>query len=269
MEHESSKVIASSWRKYILFVVPALFLGYFFFYPLARILGLSLTSEAIYNLVTNAYYREVVWFTFWQATLSTSLTLIIGLPAAYVFARYQFRGKTTLRALVTVPFVLPTVVVAASFRALFGGQGILSLLTLNLFGLDQIPLNIDQTIYIILLAHIYYNIAVVIRLVGGFWANLNPRLKEAASVLGAPPFRSFLEITLPALRTPLASAGALIFLFTFTSFGVILILGGPAFSTIETEIYRQYVTFLNPDIAAVLAFLQIAFTFVLMLTYAT
>jgi thiamine transport system permease protein len=70
------------------------------------------------------------------------------------------------------------------------------------------------------------------------------------------------------LRPSLISAALLIYLFTFTSFGVILILGGPAFSTIETEIYRQYVTFLKPDVAAALSLLQILFTFALLSIYA-
>ena len=76
---------------------------------------------------------------------------------------------------------------------------------------------------------------------------------EAARVLGASRGRAFREVTLPLLKPSLISASLLIFLFTFTSFGVILILGGPQFSTIETEIYRQYVTFLRADIAAVLS----------------
>jgi thiamine transport system permease protein len=75
-------------------------------------------------------------------------------------------------------------------------------------------------------------------------------------------------VTLPLLRPSLVSASLLIFLFTFTSFGVILLLGGPMFSTLETEIYRQYVTFLRPDIAAVLSLTQILFTFVVMMVYA-
>jgi len=72
---------------------------------------------------------------------------------------------------------------------------------------------------------------------------------------------------LPLLRPALIGASILIFLFTFTSFGVILILGGPSFSTVETEIYRQFVTFLRPDLAAALSLVQILFTFILMLLY--
>ncbi len=252
----------------LLFLLPLAFLLVFFFYPLGTIFARSLSGEAISQFADQAYLLRVVWFTFWQAALSTVLTLAFGLPAAYLFATYEFPGKSLLRALVTVPFVLPTVVVAVSFRALLGPNGPLNDLLIGVFDLQQPPLRLEQTLTIILLAHVYYNIAVVIRLVGGFWANLNPRVTEAARVLGASPARAFREVTVPLLRPPLVGASILIYLFTFTSFGVILILGGPSFSTIETEIYRQYVTFLNPQVAAVLALLQIVFTFTLMLLYA-
>ncbi|MGW8318848.1 MAG: ABC transporter permease [Candidatus Promineifilaceae bacterium] len=253
--------------RYLLLWLPLLFLALFFFYPLVNILRLTLTGEAIIELFTRATFLQVIWFTFWQATLSTVLTLLLGLPAAYLFARYDFAGKALLRALVTVPFVLPTVVVATAFRTLFGQAGPINSFVVDLFGLSQAPLRLEQSLTIILLAHIYYNVAVVIRLVGGFWANLDRRLNEAARVLGATPSRAFFEVTFPLLRPALLSASVLIFLFTFTSFGVILLLGGPRFNTIETEIYRQYVTFLNPQIAAALSVIQIAITFSLMSIY--
>ena len=253
---------------FLLYLIPLAFLLIFFFYPLGNIFARSISLDAVEQFIEQAYLGRVAWFTFWQAALSTLLTLVFGLPAAYLFATYSFAGKALLRALVTVPFVLPTVVVAAAFRALLGPQGPVNNLLVSVFELNHAPIRLEQTLTIILLAHIYYNMAVVIRLVGGFWANLNPRLTEAAKVSGASPQRAFLEVTLPLLRPPLIGASVLIFLFTFTSFGVILILGGPSFSTIETEIYRQYVTFLNPQVAAMLALLQILFTFLLMLLYA-
>jgi thiamine transport system permease protein len=218
---------------------------------------MSVNAAALTAVATRPYFLRMLWFTLWQALLSTVLTLLVGLPVAYVFAHFQFHGRTLMKALTTVPFVLPTVVVAAAFRALLGSQGLFNQALQQIFNLNQAPLDLDQTIWIILLAHVFYNVAIVVRLVGGFWAKLNPRLNEAAQTLGASSLRAFFEVTLPLLRPSLFSAAILIFLFTFTSFGVILILGGPSFSTIETEIYRQFVNFLRPDIAAVLALLQI------------
>ncbi|MAU00748.1 MAG: thiamine biosynthesis protein ThiP [Anaerolineaceae bacterium] len=252
----------------VILLLPLLFLLVFFFYPLGNIFRLSLTADALAELVQRPSFRSVIWFTVWQAALSTGLTLLLGLPAAYLFARYEFRGKTILRTLTTIPFVMPTVVVAAAFRALLGANGPLNRLLTAVLQTETPPIQLEQTLTIILLAHVFYNVTVVVRLVGGFWGNLNPRLVEAAQTLGASPRRAFWEITLPLLRPSLISASLLIYLFTFTSFGVVLILGGPAFSTIETEIYRQYITFLRPDVAGALSLLQIAFTFGLMSLYA-
>lgn len=251
-----------------LFLLPVLFLAIFFFYPLANIIGVSLTVEAVVGLFRRSYYLDVLWFTTWQAALSTALTLLVGLPAAFLFARYEFPGRGLLRALTTAPFVMPTVVVAAAFRALLGAGGPVNRALMAIFDLGQPPVQLEQTLTIILMAHVFYNVTIVVRLVGGFWSNLGPRPGEAARVLGASPGRAFVEVTLPLLQPALIAASLLIFLFTFTSFGVILLLGGPGFSTLETEIYRQYVTFLRPDVAAVLSLLQIIFTFALMSLYA-
>ena len=250
-----------------LLALPLLFLATFFFYPLLRIMATSLSGRALAAIFSSSYYLDILWFTTWQAALSTLLTLLVGLPAAYLFARYDFSGKRLLRGLTAVPFVMPTVVVAAAFQALLGPNGPLNQLLMAAGRLDTPPIRLQQTLAIILLAHVFYNVTIVVRLVGGFWANLNPRLVEAARMLGATRPRAFVEVTLPLLRPPLIGATLLVYLFTFTSFGVILILGGPAFSTLETEIYRQYVTFLRPDVAAVLSLLQILFTFVLMWLY--
>jgi thiamine transport system permease protein len=267
MTARSTRRLLASALRVLVFLLPLLFLGAFFFYPLANILGLSLSVDALSQFVQRAYYRDVLWFTIWQAALSTILTLLVGLPAAYLFARYDFPGKGVLRALTTVPFVMPTVVVATAFRALLGPNGPVNAGLQALLNLDAPPLRLEQTLAIILIAHVFYNVTIVVRIVGGFWASLNPRLGEAARVLGASPLRAFWSVTLPLLRPPLIATSLLVYLFTFTSFGVILLLGGPGFSTLETEIYRQYVTFLRPDVAAVLSLLQIVLTFVLMLLY--
>ena len=83
-------------------------------------------------------------------------------------------------------------------------------------------------------------------------------------MLGAGRWRAFREVTLPALRPAIATASAIVFLFTFTSFGVILILGGPRFATLETEIYRQTADLLNLPLAAALTLVQLAAVAVLL-----
>ncbi len=274
MRHQQTRHLQGVTRalQVALYLLPLAFLAVFFFYPLARIFGVSLASaggglEALRKLVGTDYYARTLWFTVWQAAISTLLTVLLALPGAYVFARYEFRGKTLLRALTTVPFVMPTIVVAAAFSSLLGPRGRLNLWLMAWRGLERPPIQLHHTIWIILLAHVFYNYTVVLRMVGGFWANLNPRLEEAARVLGGSHWRVLREVTLPLLFPAIGAAALLVFIFCFTSFGVVLILGGPRFATLEVEIYRQMVHMFNLPLAAALSLLQILFTLGLMLIY--
>jgi len=265
--------LPKSLARLLLFLLPIAFLGVFFFYPLVAVVGQSfvpggrLDLTPIASLWQEAYFGRALWFTTWQATLSTALTLLIGMPAAFVFARYRFPLKNILRALTTIPFVLPAMVVAAAFTALLGPRGTLNTLLVSWFDLAGPPIRLQQTIWLILLAHAFYNTTVVVRMVGGFWANLDPRLSEAARVLGGSRARVFWEVTLPLLMPSVAAAALLIFLFCFTSFGVILVLGGPRFATLEVEIYRQAVTLFQLPEAAAISLAQIALTFIVMAVY--
>lgn len=258
---------------YGLFSLPLLFLTIFYFYPLLAILRLSFAPQGQLSLagigetLHQPFFWRVLWFTIWQAAVSTLLTLLVGLPLAYLFARYRFPGKTFLRALTTIPFVMPTIVVAAAFTSLVGNNGLLNSWLQALFALGTPPVRLVHTIWIILMAHVFYNVSVVVRTVGGFWANLNPRIEEAAAVLGADPRRRFTEITLPLLLPSIVAAGMLVFLFCFTSFGVILILGGLRFATLEVEIYRQAVNLFDLPVAAFLSLVQMAITFTVMAIY--
>jgi thiamine transport system permease protein len=93
-------------------------------------------------------------------------------------------------------------------------------------------------------------------MVGGYWGSLDQRMMEAAAALGASPSRRFRRVTLPLLRPAVLAASAIVFLFTFTSFGVIVILGGLGRATVETEIYRFAITRNEFGSAAVLAVIQ-------------
>ena len=263
MPHRSNRF---TW---LLYTLPLLFLAGFYFYPLAAILRVSFaqTGGAGAAVWAQPFFWNVLWFTTWQAAVSTLLTLLVGLPLAWLFARFDFPGKSLLRALTTIPFVMPTVVVAAAFTTLIGPNGLLNEGLMQLFSLSAPPLHLLQTVWVIFLAHVFYNVSVVIRTVGSFWANLNPHLDEAAAVLGANPARRFWLITLPLLLPSVAAAGLLVFLFCFTSFGVVLILGGLRFATLEVEIYRQAVTLFNLPAAGLLSLIQIGLTFAVMALY--
>ena len=247
--------------------LPLVFLLLFFLYPLLAIMVRSIQLTGLPAWPSLNYITRLLWFTFWQAGISTLLTLALGLPGAHVFARYRFPGKSLLEALTTIPFVLPTLIVATAFLALIGPNGIVNSILTQLLGLRTPPLDLQHTIWIILLAHVFYNYSVVVRIVSTFWANLDPSLEEAARALGASRWQAWKEVALPLLLPSIAAAGLLTFLFCFTSFGVMIVLGGPRFATIEVEIYRQAMQQLNLSRAALLSVIQLLITFAVMSAY--
>ena len=237
---------------------PAAIVGIVFFaWPMASILGTGIGNEpgALGSVFTSARTRGAIWFTIWQAGVSTLLTLIIALPATWAVSRFTFPGRRLVRTALTIPFVLPTVVVALAFIELLGPSGLL--------GVDLLG-----TAAIVIAAHVFFNIAVVVRTVGGLWSHLDPTLEAAAASLGANPWRVFRTVTLPLLRPAIGAAAAIVFLFSFTSFGVVLLLGAPRLATIEIEIYRSAALLPDLPAAAALALVQVIGVTIGLLVYA-
>ena len=174
-----------------------------------------------------------------------------------------FPGKKLLRVLATLPFILPTVVVAAGFNAFLGPRGLVNAALMNWFDLSTPPVQFMNTLGAILVAHVFYNVSVVIRVVGSAWAQMNTRQEQAARMLGASAWRALWEVTLPLLKNAIFGAALLVFLFDFTSFGVILMLGGPKFATLEVEIYLQAMHMLNLPAAGLLSAIQLGMTLIL------
>ncbi len=232
-------------------LLPVLAFAVFFFHPVLALIGRGFAGPSGLDLsgfaevLSRPRFRRILWFTVWQAAASAGLAVLFGLPGAYLLYRVRFRGRQLLRALVTVPFVLPTVVVGLAFRSLTADGG-----PLGAWGLDG-------SVATILLAHLFLNYAVVVRTVGATWASLDRRPEDAARSLGAGPLRILRTVTLPALGPSIAAAGVLVFLFCATSFGIVQILGTAQFSTLETEIYRQTRDVLDLRTAAVLSVLQL------------
>jgi thiamine transport system permease protein len=138
---------------------------------------------------------------------------------------------------------------------------------MRLLGLERPPFDLQGTLVAILVAHVFYNATLVMRIVGTYWSNLDPTLVEAARMLGAGRWRAFRTVTLPLLAPALVAAALLTFIFCFTSFGVVLILGGGRYATLEVEIFYRTIYLTDLPLAAALALVQIFLTFGLMWTY--
>jgi thiamine transport system permease protein len=178
----------------------------------------------------------LIGFTVYQALLSTLASLALGLPGAYLLARFSFPGRETVRALTMLPFVLPSIMVAIGFVAMFGDSGTLNAVLTGL-GLPRVSL--VYTLELVVLAHAFYNAPLVTRLVAAAWESVDQRMVETARSLGASRPRAFLDVVLPQLLPGALTAALLTFLFTFMSFPIVLALGGLELATVEVWLYAR------------------------------
>ena len=209
-------------------------LALFFAFPLLTIVTKYVRSSEVLNTLTDSSLRGVWWFTFWQATASTLLTIVVAIPFTWAVSRHTFRLSRILTGFITVPFLMPAVVVAAGVKAIFPNGAVIA----------------------ILWAHVVFNVAVVVRMVGPQWALLDHTLEDTAADLGAGRLRTFFFVVFPHIRASLRNAAAIVFLFCFTSFAVVVILGGISHRTIESEIFTQAVRLGDTNTATSLALLQ-------------
>lgn len=246
MDRLGSIIWRGAWAGAIL--APAAFLTVFFLHPVTDMLATGLEGASISEVLGTApkpRTLKVLLNTLTQAGMGTALSVLLGVPGAYVLYRLSFPGQRALRALATVGFVLPTVVVGVAFRALLGRGGPLEFLGL------------DETITSVVLALAFFNYSVVVRQVGTMWASLDPDTARAARTLGASRWRAFRTVTLPHLAPAITSSAAIVFLFCSTSYGLVRTLGSPGYGTLETEIWRQAKAYLDIQSVAVLSIIQI------------
>jgi thiamine transport system permease protein len=218
---------------------PAVGLVVFYVWPFATLLVEAVDGRSVGDALARGRTWRIVWFTTWQAVVSTVITVVAGLAPAYVVARFDFFGRRLLVALLTALFVLPSVVMGAAVLAV-------------------LPPAADRTVWAVITAHVLFNLAVVVRVIAAMWEHLPADMERAASTLGASPVRVLREISLPLLWPTIVGAASIVFLFAFTSFGVIRVLAAPGTRTIEVEVWRRATQLGDVGGAAVLSLLQLA-----------
>ena len=250
MAQRSRALSANRVGSRLLAVIPVVFLGVLFVWPVAALVWRAITDSAdaatgssLTELFTRTRAAHLLWVTVAQAAASTALSLVVAAPIVWLYSRLRGASAMVLDVVVTVPFVLPTVVVGVAFRALIDGPLAFA--------------HIGSGWWAVLLAHAFLNVAVVVRVVGAAWRSLDTRALDAARTLGAGRFRAWRTVIAPALLPAVGAAGTLIFLFCSTSFGVIIILGGGTLRTLETEIYQQAIGYFRIPEAVALSLVQI------------
>ena len=210
-----------------------------------------------------AVEKGLFGFTAYQAALSTVASVALGLPGAYILARFEFPGRRTLKSLTILPFVLPSIMVVVGFIATFGTHGTLNDV-LTALGLGRVEWL--YTLKVVILAHAFYNAPLVTRMVTSAWENVDASAVETARSLGAHPLRAFRDVVAPQLLPALAASAVLTFVFTFMTFPIVLGLGGLQLATVEVWLYAR-VQNLDYEAAAALAALETVVSLALTYVY--
>jgi len=234
----------------------------------AFIVDNKLNVSSFFNIIKEPYTLRILLFTINQAFFSTLLSIVIALPGSYLLVNYNIKGRKLILAVCTIPFVLPAILVILGFVTFYGNNGFLNILLMKIFNLSEPPLKILYSYKAIIIAHAFYNFPIILVLLTTFWENLDYKLELSSFVFGASKFQTFINITLPRLIVSLISSSLLVFLFCFTSFSIILVLGGgPKYTTMEVEIYRRARISMDLNSAASYALISILFCIIILIFY--
>jgi len=177
-------------------------------------------------------------FTLLQALASTALAIGIGLPGAWLAARFRFPGRRALLALAAVPFCFPPILVILAFILYYGKEGYFSAFLALILGRKSEYRGLLYSFWGLVLVHAFYNFPIAVHQISALWMRIPESQKEAAKTLGAGKIMAFRTGTLPWLLPGIAQAAGLIFLYCFFSFTTVLVFGGRTGSTLEVSIYQ-------------------------------
>ena len=239
---------------------PLAFLAVLLVAPLLRLLaeGGALALPSVWaSLWSDDYLRWRITWSLLQAGLTCLLALGVGLPIAWVLARFEFPGRALVLRLLMLPFVVPTLVAALGVLALAGPRGWFG----GAFDLQGTP-------WLLLYGNLFFNLCLVVRAGTEALAQVSATRVAAARSLGATPWRAFWRIEWPAVAPALLSALCLVFLYCFAGFGLALVLGGQRYATVEVEIYTLVAHELKLPDAGALAVVTLLLTGAVALAYA-
>lgn len=236
-------------------IVPVILLSLAFAYPMFVLLSAGLAEDLTESFWFDPNLWRVSAFTYFQAFVSAVLSGVLGIWAAVTVADQRFPGRTLLWQGALVCFSLPAILVVLSLMSFWGAFADLPVI----FGWPAV-----------LLAHVFFNFPVYLKNVGTALRELDRTEEKIALSLGASRSRCFFTITLRKLWPSIRSSFFLTFLYCAGSFMVILLLGGgPRFTTLEAAIYQAIKVELNLPFAARLAILQFVGSLLVYLVLAT
>jgi thiamine transport system permease protein len=221
------------------FLGPALvFLGFLFLVPMVNLLLLGFQGFN-HSIFQDTYLVYVIQFTYWQAFVSASLSVLVGFLFAFLIKEWNVFGGKILWKCGLLCSSLPSIIVALGILGSWGKQT-------ALFGWKGL-----------LLGHVFLNFAIPLRLIGNALSDRERTSELTAQSLGMSRWGVFCNITISSIRPSLVSSWILAFLYSSTSLFIVLFLGGgPRFTTLEVALYEAVKLNLDNGRAIQIALLQ-------------
>lgn len=213
--------------------------------------GWTLANYA--QIVTDSYFHELLARTFGTGLLATAISLVLGLPLAYVLARSTGAARSWLTILIVFPLMLNVVVRSFGWISLLANRGLINNMLTSLGLIDRpVRMMFNQTGLVVGLTHVYLPVMV---LVVAAALRALPRDAEAASaMLGAGPIKTFFLVTLPLTAPGIFAGSVLVFVLAISALVTPRLLGGPAYKVMSTQIYDEFLSTLDWPTGAALAF---------------
>jgi sulfate transport system permease protein len=192
--------------------VTATYLGIVVLLPLAALIVAATGSDFV-AAVTAPQAKAALIFTVLVSLAVAVINSVTGLLVAWVLVRDEFPGKRLVNALIDLPFALPTIVAGLTLLALYGPS-------------KPIGINIASTRAAVLLALLFVTLPFVVRAVQPVLESLDGEMEEAATSLGASPWRVFTRIVVPGIRPALLAGAGLAFGRSLGEFGSVVLISG-------------------------------------------
>jgi putative spermidine/putrescine transport system permease protein len=266
----------SLWRgalvPVLLFAPCVLVYAIFFIWPQASLLALSATSKAGLTLehysrfTGDSYYWEMLGRTLGLGLAVTVITLVLGLPTAYVLARSQSRWAGLLLLLTTFPLLVSAVVRSFGWMVLFFKDGLVSK-ALQSLGLASGPVQTMYTMTGVIIALAQVLLPLMVLTLHGVFKSVDRDLEYAAMSLGARPSVALWLVTLRLARGGIVAGSLLVFSLAISAFATPSLVGGARANVMATAIYEQTVELLDWPFGATLATILLVTVLALSLAY--
>lgn len=205
-------------------------------------------------ILSDPYYRHITFFSFYQALLSTLLSVGLAIPVSHALSRRQFKGKALLLKLFASTLVLPVLVGVFGLLAIWGNSGLMAQ-TFQGFN-AELPFSI-YGLSGILIAHVFFNLPYASRLLLHSLESIPHEQHKLCAHLGMSGWQKFHHVEWPRMRQQLSHVAGLVFMLCFTSFSTVMALGGgPKSTTIELAIYQAIKFDFDLPAGAILALWQ-------------